>query len=428
MMEEKTITIDPRIFISKPFIECPKCKKKSFGVLMVSGHGYTRRCRECWFSDSFDLPKLSKKVIYLDQFAISEMMKAVNKKLGKEKNVDRFWFSLFEKLERLNKLQLIVCPDSTFHRGESLLFEPKAMKRMYEHFSNGVSFHDPATIRRFQLAAYFRKKVGGEDKEIERNDIIHGRVDKWLDRFHVSVDFGIKGEEIEGLIKSREAVFEALQKVFESWQSEKNKKFKNWYLEEGLAWGKAMAERYVHQLAESAASIISGQNYSIEKYTSFIMSEELILIQSLEYYIPGDKLEKTRKVLSFLQSEDILEISFNEIASSLWAAIAHQAAHSGRKKPPNRGMASDIDMISTLLPYCDAMFIDREMFELLNHGEVKKKISKYKTKIYSASNKKDFMAYLDDIEKSASKEHLKLVDHVYGENWAEPYWSMYEEK
>lgn len=66
---------------------------------------------------------------------------------------------------------------------------------------------------------------------------------------------------------------------------------------------------------------------------------------------------------------DMLEIPFNDIASSLWASIAHQAAYGGRKKPPDRGMVSDIDMISTLLPYCDAMFIDREMFELLRHGE-----------------------------------------------------------
>jgi len=426
-MEERTIKIDPRIFISKPFITCPKCKKNSFGVLMITGHRYTRRCGECWHSEGFGLPILDKKIIYLDQFVLSEMMKAVNRKLGK-KNVDKFWFALFEKLERLNKLQLIVCPDSTFHRNESLLFEPKAMKRMYEHFSNGVHFFDPGTIRRFQIAAYFRKKVGSEDAEIGIDDITHGRIDEWQDRLHVSIDFGIKDEEIKDFEKSRESVFEALRKVFESWKGEKNKKFNDWYLEEGLAWGRAMAERYAHQLAESAASVANGQGYDIEKYTSFILSEELVLIHNLNLYIEGDQLEKTRKVISFLQSEDMLKIPFNEIAASLWAAIAHQAAHGGRKEPPNKGMASDIDMISTLLPYCDAIFIDREMFSLLNHGEIKKKISKYKTKIFSASNKEDFMKYLDDIEKGASKKHLELIDYVYGENWANPYWSMYEEK
>lgn len=425
---EKTIKIDPRIFISEPFITCPKCKKDSFGVLMISGCGYTRRCRECWFTDRFELPKLSKKVIYLDQFAISEMMKAINKKLGKEKKVDKYWFSLFEKLEKLNKSQLIVCPDSTFHRSESMFFEVESMKRMYEHFSNGVSFYDPATIRRFQIANYFRKKTGGEYKEIERNDIVQGRINEWLEKYHISFDFGIKDEEIESLKKSREAIFESLQKVFESWQSERRKKFNDWYLEEGLAWGKAMTERYARQLAESMASIINGQNYSIERYTSFVLSEELILIHTLNYYVTGNQVEKTKKVIAFLRSMDMLEIPFNDIAASLWASIAHQAAHGGRKKSPNRGMASDIDMVSTLLPYCDAMFIDREMLELLRHGEIRKKISKYKTRIFSALNKEEFMEYLDSIEKGASKDHLKLISDIYGENWAEPYWTMYEKE
>jgi hypothetical protein len=40
------ITIDPREFISGPFRKCPKCGAEQFGVLMVSGNLYVRRCRE----------------------------------------------------------------------------------------------------------------------------------------------------------------------------------------------------------------------------------------------------------------------------------------------------------------------------------------------------------------------------------------------
>ena len=58
----------------------------------------------------------------------------------------------------------------------------------------------------------------------------------------------------------------------------------------------------------------------------------------------------------------------------------------------------------------------------------REKISKYKTRIFSASNKKEFMEYLDSIEKGATKDHLKLINDVYGENWAEPYWAMYEKE
>src|SRR5258708_3053049 len=124
-MASESIKFDPRIFISPPYFPCPKCNKESFGVLSIGRNVYTRRCKECWFSNHFHLPELHKKIIYLDQFVISEMMKAIHEKLGKTGRVDPFWLRLFEKLGRLSHLQLIICPDSHYHQQESLLYEYK---------------------------------------------------------------------------------------------------------------------------------------------------------------------------------------------------------------------------------------------------------------------------------------------------------------
>lgn len=122
MSKTKTITIDPKMFIGKPFIVCPKCKKQdSYGLLMVNPSSYTKRCKECWYSKNYLLPQLNKKVIYLDQFVISNMMKAINDQLGKKEKVDKVYLKLFEELDKAVKLQLVICPDSTYHREESLL-------------------------------------------------------------------------------------------------------------------------------------------------------------------------------------------------------------------------------------------------------------------------------------------------------------------
>src|SRR5205814_1851571 len=99
----------------------------------VSGHSYSRRCRACWQKGEFPLWPLSRKVIYVDQFAISNMMKALNKAVEAHDRVagDPFWLTLFEKLERIVKLQLAICPHSDAHRRESMvtdLYEP--LKRM----------------------------------------------------------------------------------------------------------------------------------------------------------------------------------------------------------------------------------------------------------------------------------------------------------
>jgi hypothetical protein len=120
--------IDPKIFINPPYIKCPKCGKNSFGILGIYDNHYCRRCRECFYPKGdepyvrYPLPKLKKKIIYIDQFAISNMMKALNPetKAYKKGTIKKFWLTLFEKLDKLSKLQLIVCPYSESHRYESL--------------------------------------------------------------------------------------------------------------------------------------------------------------------------------------------------------------------------------------------------------------------------------------------------------------------
>jgi hypothetical protein len=109
-----TFHFDPRMLISGPFRDCPKCGKPEFGVLSISGNSCSRRCRECFHSEQLPLWPLEKKVIYIDQFAISNMMKAIDDTLESHDRTaaDPFWLELFEALERVCKLQLAICPDS----------------------------------------------------------------------------------------------------------------------------------------------------------------------------------------------------------------------------------------------------------------------------------------------------------------------------
>lgn len=39
--------IDPRDWILPPYIVCPVCGEEEYGVLMITGRGYVRRCRAC---------------------------------------------------------------------------------------------------------------------------------------------------------------------------------------------------------------------------------------------------------------------------------------------------------------------------------------------------------------------------------------------
>jgi hypothetical protein len=83
-MTETQITVNPRDFIRAPYIQCPYCKANEFGVWIVGSGYYLRRCKAClcpsddYLQAKYPLPPLNKKVIYLDQFVVSSIVKTVS--------------------------------------------------------------------------------------------------------------------------------------------------------------------------------------------------------------------------------------------------------------------------------------------------------------------------------------------------------------
>jgi hypothetical protein len=70
------LRFDARDLVRPPYRPFPKCGGEMSGVYHVGPQGYSRRCRECWHKGEFPLWPFSRKVIYIDQFAISNTMKA----------------------------------------------------------------------------------------------------------------------------------------------------------------------------------------------------------------------------------------------------------------------------------------------------------------------------------------------------------------
>jgi hypothetical protein len=427
----KLINIDPKMFISPPYIKCPKCGKNSFGILSIYDKHYSRRCNECFYPKGtepdalYDLPPLNKKVIYLDQFAISNIMKAINKKLGKSSKVDSFFLDLFLKIEQLTKQELIICPDSTFHRQESQLTKYyKSLKRMYEQFSDGVTFYDPETIRRFQICLGFKCSI--EDKALEKvevDSIIYGNRNAWKDKYIISVEYDINQEEIEKARAFREQIHENIKFLFSRWKKESNKKFADWFKEEASAYGSLMVNNYINRLLKLA----NGQQ-NPDEFISLAMGEENILMVSLQDYLSDDVSQENKlsKIFSFLTSKEIRELPYIKISAGMWATLAHNAAHGGRKEPPNIGMVNDINMVSSLLPYCDAMLVDKEIYNILNFPEMKKIIAEYNTKIFSKNQKNELFTYLDNIEKEMPESQSKAIKELHGDDYPIPFLKMYQ--
>jgi hypothetical protein len=122
------ITVGPTTFIHGPYERCPACgAEDGLGLPGVYGRRYAKCCKQCLQDQLNDLPKLDKRIIYLDQHAVSHLAKALHPESrekyrpGNPATQDGFWPEAFAKLDHLHKLQLAACLESAVHRTESLL-------------------------------------------------------------------------------------------------------------------------------------------------------------------------------------------------------------------------------------------------------------------------------------------------------------------
>lgn len=418
------IIIKPSIFVNPPYIKCPKCGKNEYGVLMINSKDYRRRCNDCRYSESYPLPALSKKIIYIDQNALSNMMKSINPSThaNQKGSIDPFFKSLFEILDRLNKYQLIICPDSINHYMESVsspFYKP--LKKVYEQLSNGTTFEFPETIKRFQIHNNFLEWLGEKPKEISINYVVHGTINEWQGRFRISVDMGGEDQDAIDNNNFKNNLYNNMLGIFTRWQSEKNRNFKDWYEEERNAVGPSILKAYFQGLTK-----IKDGNYD-ESILNFMTSFVSILITELSSLLKekgyGEN-DSWLKLVEYFNSEYFKETPHIKITSMLYASIAKSAAN-GRKNPPTPGMDSDIEVISCYSGYCDAMFLDKECHSYLNQQPLKDELG-LGNKSYSVNNKEDFLKYLQSILDNCPKQHLKLIDEVYGKDWGEPFVEMFE--
>lgn len=137
--------------------------------------------------------------------------------------------------------------------------------------------------------------------------------------------------------------------------------------------------------------------------------------------------ERKNKLDAFMSTTCLEKVPFIRIYTSLMAAIATKISSGGMKKENiEPSFFNDILMISSLLPFCDAIFLERQMAGFLRDAPLNRIIDRM-PKIFSSANKDEFLEYLRSIEKNASSEHLQAVREVYGPDWGQPFTSVLEE-
>lgn len=423
-MTANATRIDPRDFIMSPYLRCPNCGKQQYGVLSVNHTQCTRRCRACLFRGTKPLPELKKKIVYIDQFAFSNIMKLLSPEAKGHKRAaaEPFWKELFEMLSVVCHIQLVACPDSREHQHESLT-SPfyLALKRTYEHFSGGVSFEDAETIRLRQVGKIASGWLNNEPVifDFDPESISSGRLHDWSDRIFVTVDGVLQGL-VEDLRVTRSKTHGGLKEVFEIWQKEK-KPFKEVYAAEKAGYRQSIIRGRVEEFKKQqqiVAQILRGQMPPLD---DILPSSTATQIISLKYFFEAQagKEQAQQKVNEFLNSSAIDEAPFSTISAAMYASLAMKAA-AGQKEVPNQGTVTDINVVSTLLPYCDAMFMDNKCRALLQ--DIPREYAlPYQCRVFSPNSGADFIHYLTEIRDSATREHLALVEECYGPDPLKPH-------
>lgn len=432
-------------FIFGPYKNCPNPQclaEKSFGVFtpISESRSYSRECIKCWHKEHYELPRIKKKIVYLDQFVISNLVKLLDKSHSSHQKIkaDPFWESLFIKLERASKLQVMVCPDSFYHRDESMTggVEFKLMKRLYEHFSSGKTLYPSIIIEKNQIAYHFESWLDGKKAnfEFKPEDIaFESDLHSWSVGLRISVGGNPYPGQVEGLHKTNETTREQLRDVWTRWQNEKEVGFVERIKEEASGLWKGLisaARQFTVRRNNAMTKMAAGENYEMD-LDDFLPPMSNDIIETLTRIaqmkgLQGNQIPESI-VKYFGNIDSLLEIPQIRISSVMFAGWAHRAAN-GKKNPPKS--TADIQFISSYLPYCDALFVDKESAILLREfpkvTPPKFRLAEFNARVFSLANKEQFLDYLDQLVADISPEQREMLKDMEGEDYGKPYWSIIE--
>lgn len=142
---------------------------------------------------------------------------------------------------------------------------------------------------------------------------------------------------------------EALDAVFDRWKSEQGRA---WFREELFAW----SERTWRDFLERTGRLFDGLagNRALEPDDILPPTRSRKIVLSIANTLTSAGVpdaEVFERVHAFLFSDAIAGVHRLRIQALMWAGMAHQTAHGSRLKPPGRGAVTDVNVISTVLPY-----------------------------------------------------------------------------
>lgn len=352
------------------------------------------------------LPRLQKKVVYLDQSLLSAAFKR-----GDVRAVDAV-----KRVRNAAARQLLVAPFSDVHEDETHLwsgwrgFDSAGLMDFIKQTAVGKSFRPSYEVVEAQISRAFRSWLRGDTNGqlIERVDAVRGDVDEWANYVYVTVNryYG----DTERLAESKTEAVSQLVALFDGWMHSGNTFEQDLKLEIADA-----ARSYVGSFEEFVSRVCSGDINAL--LYAPVASQ---CVQTLRYALPDDldEVEKLRTIVAFFASQSFGLVPKERISACMFAELkswVKNGAFANREAAVAglSGVFFDVKHIATFAPYCDAVFVDKQMASLVSRPTVAL-AERYGTKVFSLNTLDQFFAWLENLDQSSPPGHDVWLERVYG--------------
>jgi hypothetical protein len=396
-----------------PFEDCWKCKEKgTFGILSIGGDSVTKRCMKCRYSHAELLPKLDKKVIYLDQFAFSELHK-LRAGTRREDKWTPFWSEVDRLLHQAVLLQQVVLPHSDIHHRETIVSPfARALRETQDSIGGDIDFVSTYEIQLIQIEDYVRAYFEGNEPNVEFNvdNVLQGERNHWLPdiRIVVGMDWSSFAPETR---EGRESTHSEISKMIEGWKKSEIG-FDEVVERELGAYLSSRRQALLYAFSRLEEAIKNEDYISIFNYSHSFVFRELDIVHNYANKAgvrDDDFAAVTNGFLGWPKNRDQ---PFGRLLAYLFAALAAQFK-GGRTRLPSPGLLNDLTAISAYAPYVDAMFVDNECAELLRHGRCRKDLE-YKAAIFSLNDANAYIAFLQGIIERTPNDVRQHAVELYG--------------
>jgi hypothetical protein len=331
--------------------------------------------------DRKPLPQVVKKVIYIDQFALSNMVKCKS---------DPFWGDLHAQLLDLAAKNLVTCPYSPIHEEESRLSVTlrESLKGMYRQLAGDDMFKRTGEIEKSQMARLLKRFMGVAESEQdpEWSDWAKGDPDRWGNFFNVHVDFDIDEELVERLRADKVKFCDEMAGQYDIWRQNVQ----------------PFEEDVKSNLASWRSTLPQGRKRLAVWLAQWVKA------------IDPSEVAPMSVLVRFFESGIWTEAPFLVRWVRVWAKIAEMARNPKGPRKPQRGDYFDSQVLSYYAAHCDAMFIDKGFCSIAADPRVRAPGPRG-TRFFSEQTRDAFLEYLNELNNTMSREHRAALAFVYGQ-------------